>query len=172
MHKNVISRELYTGPGPISIDITHSAIEKPLFRSVDISYVISSLKDAPFFRVGNQKEPDWYGPYRKEKISALHFKEIASEQLLHELSNFLKLVNKENGNWITDIDFFIDKVELNTRYIPFDVTRFYYFTPSFSSRPLKGIEDITDEFIIGFDYFLSIVGYNQTNVYLFSIWYD
>lgn len=168
----VICRELYTGPGPIAIDITHAAIEKPLFRSVDLSYVVHSLKAAPLFRVGVQKEQDWYGPYIKAKISEQHFREIAGGQLLREISDFLKLVNKENGNWITDVDFFIDKLELNTRYIPSDDTRFYYFIPSFAKRPMKGIEGITDDFIIGFDYFLCIIGFNQTNVYLFSVWFD
>lgn len=168
----VISRELYTGPGPISIDITHSSIEKPLFKSVNLSYVVGLLKASPLFSVGAPKEQGWYGPYIKEKILEQHFREIASGQLLNEVRYFLKLVNKENGNWITDVDLFVDKVEFNTRYIPSDDTRFYYFTPSFSKRPMKGIDGITDECIIGFDYFLCIVGFNQTNVYLFSIWYD
>lgn len=173
MQLSIINKELNNGPGYVAHEIIHFGITNfSLPVTIKFQHVLTGLRESKFFQVGRQNDPDRYGPFIKTKIAEHHFREIATGELFNDIRFFLESVNQENGTYITDIDFLVGRLELNTDYMPMGDTRFYYFMPSFSKRPMKGIEGITDECIIGFDYFLCIIGFNQTNVYLFSVCFD
>lgn len=174
MKFGIKSKEFHNGPGHITLEFVHFAITDPLppvtFNFQDL---LTGLKQSKFFKVGYQNDPERYGPYLLEKITTKHFEFIKSEELLTNFSMFLHSIQKTyNKWWIHDTDFLVDKLALNTRFIPTDQTKFYYFTPSTPFFPKDGIPGLTDAIIAGFDFFYCVLGYNQTNVYLFSVWYD
>ncbi len=172
MKFGIISKEFHYGPGHIALEFVHFGIEDPLPPvSFNFQDLLTGLKESKNFKVGYQNDPERYGPYLLEKITTQHFEPIKPEELLTNFSMFLDSIQKvHKGWWIHDADFLVDKLALNTRFIPTDQTSFYYFThpPLFQ----RCIPELTDKIIAGFNFFYCVLGYNQTNVYLFSVWYD
>lgn len=175
MKVGITSKEFHYGPGHIALEFVHFAIEDPLPPvSITFSDILQGLKESKAFSVGYQNDPERYGPFLKEKITEQHFEQIKSENLLPHFSFFLNSIKTAYKDWwIHDTDFLVDKLALNTRFIPADQTKFYYFTPSTPFFPKDGIPGLTDKILrSGFDFFYCVIGYNQNNIYLFSVWWD
>lgn len=135
--------------------------------------VFEAFKPTRECKVGYQNNVDYFGPFRKSRLTPNQFADLAFEHLFNEVRTFLGEVERQNGFRFHDVELLVDKLAFGTRLIPEDATRLFYFTPSFAKRPFPNNTDVTliEEPTL-FDYFFSAFGFNQETLYLFSIWYD
>jgi hypothetical protein len=169
------SREMHNGPGELALELTHFKFKRDFEEisegTVSFKQVFQTMKDSRHYKVGFQSSSDFYGPFYKSRLSYNDYEEVESASIVTVVETFIKNIEKGNGFRFHDSKFFAEKVAFNTRYIPLDTTRFLYFKHSFSKRPFPSHTPLTDE-IIGFDYFFSMIGFNESRIYLISVWYD
>jgi hypothetical protein len=169
------SWEMHNGPGELALEFTHFKFQrngKEISEGVvSFQQVFEAMKNSRYYKAGFQINPDCYGPFFKARLSYNDYEEVESTAVVSVVETFLKNIEKENGFHFHDSNFFAEKVAFNIRYIPLDTTRFLYFKHSFSKRPSPSYTPLTDE-ILGFDYFFSMIGFNESRIYLISVWYD
>lgn len=175
MDLQIDNKEFHTGPGSIALEFTHFRFKRNLEEIseglVNFPQVLKSLQYSRYFKVGYQPDQERYGPFLKRSIKPTLFEKIDAAHIPNKTADFLREVAKQQNFRFDDIAFFVEKLEFNLRYVPVDQTEFYLFTPSFSIKPDSTNGDLIEEPTL-FDYFYSIIGFNDQKVYLISIWYD
>lgn len=175
MDLQIDNKEFHSGPGSIALEFTHFRLKRNLEEIseglVSFHQVLKSLQHSRYFKVGYQADQERYGPFFKHSIKPTLFEKIDAANIPSKTADFLKEVAKQQNFRFHDIAFFVEKLEFNLRYVPVDQTEYYHFLPSFSTRPDSIDGNLIEEPTL-FDYFYSIIGFNDRQVYLLSIWYD
>jgi hypothetical protein len=167
----------FEGPGLFRFDFKECVFENKFYTydnsEKSLERVINSLKTSGLLSQGRYK---WYdnnfGPVIIKNIEPKDFKQIENLRLATVLNNLIEGTTKKYYNLSytnSEIDIVKRKIQNAIEFIPLDKVLFFIYNIEINKTNSGNIK--LEEHNL-FDYFYFVIGYNEVNFYLLTLFYE